>query len=75
MGLIELKEYIQTNTKVSLKDICLHFDKTPAEITPMLDKWIKKGRIIEEDISIIKCAGCTSCDRSQNIFYSWNLLG
>lgn len=74
MGLIELKEYIQAHDKVSLKNICLHFNKTPEDIAPMLAKWIRKGRVIEEDISITKCKGCTSCDRTQNIFYSWNLL-
>lgn len=74
MGLIELREYIQTQGKVSLKDICIHFDKTPEDIYPMLVKWIKKGQLLEEDISIHKCNGCTSCDRTQNVFYSWNLL-
>jgi len=75
MGLLDLRKYIQENGKISLRDICLHFQKTPPELEPMLQIWMNKGHLIKEDITLTNCGGCTSCDQSLNIFYTWNLLG
>lgn len=62
MILLEIKEYVQKQKRVSLQDVATKFDLTADTARQMLSHWERKGKIIREGGS---CCGC-SCRQSEN---------
>ncbi|MBR4126790.1 MAG: DeoR family transcriptional regulator [Alphaproteobacteria bacterium] len=58
MILLEIKEYIQKQKRVSLQDVAAKFDLTADTAKQMLSHWERKGKIIRESGS---CRGCSCC--------------
>ena len=68
----DIKQYIKTNRRVSLRDISLHFQVDPNALQPMLDLLMKKGtiRCIKND-NCASCGDCTvaGCDKTTMLIY------
>lgn len=73
MSLVELKEYLQSRDIVSLEDLSLHFKTTPETLEPMLEQWIRKGKLRKES-SGSSCGekhSVCSCGGSRQSWYQW----
>lgn len=72
MILSELRDYIQQQGRVSLKDLVLHFSVDADALRGMLQKWVKKGRIKQEMAGGTNCGtGCCQCDPLITEVYEW----
>lgn len=72
MILSELRDYIQAQSRVSLKDLSLHFNVDPHALRGMLQKWISKGRVRKEMAGGASCGtGCCQCDPLITEVYEW----
>ena len=73
MSLLELKEYLKSRDIVSINDLCIHFRTSPETLEPMLEHWIRKGKLSRES-SGASCGGkhsICSCGESEQIWYQW----
>ncbi|ATA24154.1 hypothetical protein BIY26_01205 [Brenneria goodwinii] len=72
MSLIELRDYVRQQKKVSLQDISSAFHTDPGVIEGMLDIWVQKGKIrLHQAESGGKCGSCCSCDKGLSQYYEW----
>ncbi len=72
-SLLELKAYLQNRKIVSIDELSVHFKTTPDTLMPMLDQWIRKGKLRKET-SGGTCGGkhnTCSCGDSKQIWYEW----
>jgi putative ferrous iron transport protein C len=70
--LSKVREYVKERGRVTLADIVLHFDSDPESVRPMLDIWIKKGKISKEMLTSACGSSCNSCDAATTEIYIWN---
>lgn len=70
MILKELQEFVLDYHRVSLAEMELHFHMDGNALRQMLNKLIKKGRVLKVPTPD-KCHGCTSCDPDTMEFYEW----
>jgi len=73
MSLLELKEYLKNRNIVSINDLFIHFRTSPETLEPMLEHWIRKGKLRKETAESScggKHASC-SCGGSRDIWYQW----
>ncbi|MCG8344318.1 MAG: FeoC-like transcriptional regulator [Chlorobiales bacterium] len=73
MSLLELKEYLQGRDIVSIDDLCIHFRTSPETLEPMLEQWIRKGKLRKETADS-SCGGrhsTCSCGKSEQNWYQW----
>lgn len=71
MDLLQLKAYIQKRKMASLADIANHFRTNPLTIAPMLDIWIRKGKINHHTCNHSCSGGCCSCEPATVKIYEW----
>ena len=74
MSLLELKEYLQNRYIVSINDLSVHFKTTPETLEPMLEHWIRKGKLLRKESSGGSCGGkhsTCSCGGSEQVWYQW----
>ena len=74
MSLLELKEYLQNRYIVSINDLSVHFKTTPETLEPMLEHWIRKGKLLRKESSGGSCGGkhsACSCGDSEQVWYQW----
>ncbi|HFD12158.1 MAG TPA: sugar metabolism transcriptional regulator [Crenotrichaceae bacterium] len=71
MILSELKEYIQTNRRVPLKDLSYRFDVEPDALRKMLQRWVDKGRLRVLDSGTPCASGCSKCPPQEVEIYEW----
>lgn len=74
MSLLELKEYLQNRNIVSINDLSVHFRTSPETLEPMLEHWIRKGKLRKEESPGGSCGGkhsTCSCGDSEQIWYQW----
>ncbi len=45
MNLVQIKEYIRDRKLVPLQDIAIHFKTEVNTVQPMLDIWVRKGKV------------------------------
>ena len=70
--LSELRDFIQQQGRVSLKDLVVKFNVDPDALRGMLQKWVKKGRIKQEMAGGSACGtGCCQCDPLITEVYQW----
>ncbi|OPX40070.1 MAG: hypothetical protein B1H11_01210 [Desulfobacteraceae bacterium 4484_190.1] len=72
MILSDVKKYLIQQKKVTLDNICIHFNTEPEAMRGMLDQWIRKKKIQK-----ITCQGgcsmtCSKCgDKNDIEIYEW----
>jgi len=71
MILSELKRYLQSHSKVALRDIALHFKTDPDAIRGMLQQWQSKGRVEKLPAGTACGGGCCQCDPATLEIYAW----
>ncbi len=71
MILVELKKYLQERKLVPLQDIAFHFDMDIEAIRPMIDQWIRKGKVRKQDGNLGCAKGCCKCDPATIETYEW----
>jgi len=71
MDLIKIKHYLQQRELTQLNDIALHFRTDIDTLQPMLDIWIRKGKIKKHQSSQSCGRGCRGCDSQTVIAYEW----
>ena len=55
----------------TLRDIATHFRMETDTVTPMLDMWIRKGKLKKHDSNLGCRKGCCKCDPSTIETYEW----
>jgi hypothetical protein len=68
--LIDIKSYLAGRGPASLSEIAVSLSADPEAIRPMLDHWMRKGRIRRLGTAA-RCHGCTSCALADLEFYEW----
>jgi putative ferrous iron transport protein C len=68
---IDIKQYLMKRKLVTLQDIATHFRMTTGTATPMLDLWIRKGKLKKHDGHIGCQKGCCACDPATIVSYEW----
>lgn len=73
VSLIELKEYLKDRNVVSLNDLGLHFKVSAETLEPMLEQWIRKGKLRKESSggSCGEKHSACSCGGSRQSWYQW----
>ncbi|MDX9841004.1 MAG: FeoC-like transcriptional regulator [Desulfobulbus sp.] len=71
MDLIRLKRYLQEHRIVPLQDMARHFRVDVDTVRPLLNVWIRKGRV--RHLAGVKppCKGCCQCDPATIEVYEW----
>lgn len=67
--LMELKGYLSGRHSASLSEIALHFAADPDALRPMLEQWVRKGKV--RRTGGLRCGGCTACNVADVEFYEW----
>lgn len=71
MDLITVRKYLQERKIATLQDIAFHFGVDADTIRPLLEVWIKKGKLRRiADISDA-CRCCSKCDPQKIETYQW----
>jgi hypothetical protein len=68
---IEIRQYLQERKLATLHDIALHFRTTTEATVPMLDLWVKKGKVKRHSGSLGCNKGCCKCDPATIETYEW----
>ena len=55
---IKIRQYLQERKLATLHDIALHFRSTTEATVPMLDLWVKKGKVKKHSGSLGCNKGC-----------------
>lgn len=69
MILSELQQYLNERQKVSMSELQQHFRMEAAPLRDMLNRLIRKGRVLREDGKV--CKSCHSCAPETIEFYQW----
>jgi hypothetical protein len=67
--LTDLKSYLVERSGASLTEIAQRFSTEPDALRPMLDLWVRKGKMRRIDGA--GCKGCVSCAAADIEFYEW----
>lgn len=71
MDLVTVKHYLQERKLNQLKDIALHFRTDVTTVQPMLDIWVRKGKVKKHQSHKSCGMGCRGCDSTTVIVYEW----
>ncbi len=71
MDLIQIKNYLKERKLSPLQDIATHFRAEVETIRPMLEIWVRKGKVKRHDNNIGCTKGCCQCDPAAIITYEW----
>jgi hypothetical protein len=72
MLLVDVRNYLSQQGRVSLRDLVWHFHVEPDAMRGMLDHWIRKGKVMREPNSKPCGTGCCACEPELTEFYLWN---
>ncbi len=67
--LTELKTFLADRHAASLNEMACHFAVAPDALRPMLDLWIRKGKVRRAGGS--GCQGCAGCAAAEVEIYEW----
>ncbi len=67
--LMDLKGYLTERRCASLSEIARHFAADPDAVRPMLELWVRKGKVHRVDGQ--RCGGCTVCPGADFEIYEW----
>ena len=68
---VDIKKYLVERKLVTLQDIAIHFRAKTETIVPMLDLWVKKGKLKKHDDTLGCQKGCCHCDPASIQAYEW----
>lgn len=71
MILSDLRSYLQTQRRVVLNDLVLHFNIDANAIRGMLSKWINKGKVRKLSAQQACGSTCCKCDPAMTEIYEW----
>ncbi|WP_310601408.1 FeoC-like transcriptional regulator [Desulfobulbus sp.] len=72
MDLITVKQYLRMRKIVPLQDLAFHFQTEADSIRPLLDIWMKKGKVRKRTgDAATGCKGCCKCDPATIEVYEW----
>ncbi|TVR80760.1 MAG: hypothetical protein EA405_09850 [Rhodospirillales bacterium] len=67
--LTDLKGYLTERGGASLTEMATRFATEPEALRPMLDVWIRKGKVRRSGGD--RCHGCCACAAADVEFYEW----
>ena len=70
MILLDIREYVRTRGRASLRDIAAGFDLTEDAAREMLAHWERKGTI-ERIENACPCRSCKECSAPCGAVYRW----
>jgi len=67
----EIIELLEKHSRLSLRELALHFSMSCDALEPMLDLLVAKGRIVVVEIGCKKggCSGCSCASRQDMLQY------
>lgn len=68
--LMDIKSYLLGRGPASLSEIAIRLASDPETIRPMLDHWMRKGKVRQVG-KAGGCHGCTQCPPGDLEFYEW----
>jgi hypothetical protein len=71
MNPIEIRKYLHQRKLATLNDIAVHFRMTADAVRPMLDLWMKKGKVKKHENGPGCSRGCCKCDPATLEIYEW----
>jgi len=71
MMLLKIRDYLQENDSVPVRDLALKFNISQDKAKSMLDHWVKKGMAQKQPANSLCQSGCRSCDPSTIEIYTW----
>ena len=67
--LTDLKTYLSERPSATLTEIARRFSSDPEALRPMLDHWVRKGKV--RRTAGAACHGCASCAAADIEIYEW----
>ena len=67
----DIKRYLMERPYATLRDIALHVDAEPDAVRGMLEKWVRKGRVVKQLATPSCGTSCSKCDVEATEIYSW----
>lgn len=71
MSLIELKNYLSQRKAVNLYELSIHFQRDAATIRPLLEHWMRKGRVCKAPQNPNCGIKCVKCNPLLTEVYLW----
>ena len=68
---IDIKQYLKDRRLATLQDLAVHFRTDAHTLTPMLDLWVRKGKMKRHAGSLGCRKGCCRCDPAAIVTYEW----
>lgn len=68
---VEIKQYLSARKLATLKDIAVHFRMDTDTVSPMLDMWVRKGKVQKHNGDLGCQKGCCRCDPATIETYEW----
>ncbi len=64
----EIEQLLLQHKRLSLRELCTHFDMQPDALTPMLELLERKGKVeIDRSACDALCKGCSCADPSNMV--------
>ncbi len=71
MILMEVRDYLRDRRNVTLDDVATRFDLSAEVARSMVDRWVRKGRVVCLTPTPAQCAMCDSCRTECLEVYRW----
>jgi hypothetical protein len=71
MILTEVRDYLRDRRHVTLDDVATHFDVDTDLARDLVDRWVRKGRVVCQQPSAAQCSLCDSCKTECLEVYHW----
>ena len=68
---IEIKQYLVGRKLATLQDMAHHFRMETDTVYPMVEMWIRKGKVKKHDDNLGCQKGCCKCDPTAIVTYEW----
>ena len=68
---IDVKRYLSIRKLATLRDIAVHFRMDTEALRPMLDLWVRKGKVKRHSGKLGCQKGCCRCDPATIAAYEW----
>jgi putative ferrous iron transport protein C len=72
MILSDIKQYLQERGQATLAELALHFGTDPATVRPMLEVWMRKGKVQRWEAGTGCGTSCQRCDAATTEVYRWS---
>jgi hypothetical protein len=69
--LSDIKAYLQARGQATLSDMMVHFNADAEALRPMLDVWVRKGKLERFSVSPDCGGNCNLCAPEATEIYRW----